>query len=149
MGSPKKFNAFRYALRSLWHYRRVNLAVLLGVLVATAVLTGALIVGDSVRGSLRRLTIERLGQIDQILLADHFFHQDLVARTRQRQPELAGYSGAKRSFCCHKPAWSMPRRTTRYIAPTKSRSSAATTRSGTWANKQDIRGLFPRGDKSC
>ena len=41
--------------RSLIHFWRINLAVLLGAAVATAVLTGALLVGDSVRGSLRRL----------------------------------------------------------------------------------------------
>ena len=46
MFSPASFNDRRYALRSLWHYRRVNLAVALGIVAATAVLTGALIVGD-------------------------------------------------------------------------------------------------------
>lgn len=120
MGSPEKFSAFRYTLQSLWHYRRVNLAVLLGVLVATAVLTGALVVGDSVRGSLRRLTVERLGRIDQILLADHYFREDLAVRTRERQPELAGYMSTNRSFCCRKPAWNMRQRAMTCIAPTKS-----------------------------
>ena len=88
MSSPSSFNGLRYALQSLWHYRRVNLAVLLGIVVATAVLTGALIVGDSVRGSLRRLTVERLGRIDQILLADHFFAPDLF-RTTPTQPQVS------------------------------------------------------------
>ena len=37
--------------RSLFHFWRMNLAVLLAVSVATAVLTGALLVGDSVSGS--------------------------------------------------------------------------------------------------
>ena len=46
--------------RSLIHFRWINLAVLLGAGVATAVLTGALLVGDSVRGSLRDLALERL-----------------------------------------------------------------------------------------
>ena len=41
----------------------------LGVAVATAVLTGALLVGDSVRGSLRDLTLQRLGRIDSALVA--------------------------------------------------------------------------------
>ena len=40
-------------LRGLKHYWKMNLAVLLAAAVNTAVLTGALIVGDSVRGSLR------------------------------------------------------------------------------------------------
>ena len=51
-------------IQSITHYWRINLAVLLAAAVATAVLTGALLVGDSVRGSLRDLTLERLGNID-------------------------------------------------------------------------------------
>ncbi|MDZ7362202.1 MAG: FtsX-like permease family protein [candidate division KSB1 bacterium] len=65
--------------RSLIYYWRINLAVVMGAAVATAVLTGALLVGDSVRGSLRDLTLERLGQIDDALVADRFFRQDLAA----------------------------------------------------------------------
>ena len=50
-------------LRALTYYWRINLAVTAGAAVAAAVLTGALLVGDSVRGSLRGLTLERLGRI--------------------------------------------------------------------------------------
>lgn len=46
--------------------------------VATAVLTGALLVGDSVRGSLRDLTLDRLGKIDFALVTRKFFREDLV-----------------------------------------------------------------------
>ena len=45
-------------LRNLIFFWRMNLAVTLGAAVAAAVLTGALLVGDSVRGSLRELTLE-------------------------------------------------------------------------------------------
>ena len=65
--------------RSLIHYRRLHLAVLLASAVATAVLTGALLVGDSVRGSLRDLTLERLGKIDHALVAQRFFREELSA----------------------------------------------------------------------
>ena len=41
--------------RNLIHYWRTNLAVVLGVATAVAVLAGALLVGDSVRASLRDL----------------------------------------------------------------------------------------------
>ncbi len=68
--------------RTLTHYWRMNLAVAAGAAVASAVLTGALLVGDSVRGSLRQLTLERLGAIDQALSGQRFFRQELV-------PELA------------------------------------------------------------
>jgi hypothetical protein len=66
-------DAWQFILASLRHYRRIHLAVALGVAVATAVLTGALLVGDSVRGSLRDLTLERLGRIDSAIVAVHPF----------------------------------------------------------------------------
>lgn len=65
-------------LRSLRFFWRTNAAVSLGVAAATAVLTGALLVGDSVRGSLRALTLDRLGTIDDVLIADRFFREQLA-----------------------------------------------------------------------
>jgi len=56
----------------------MHLVVALGVAAATAVLVGALLVGDSVRGSLRHLTLDRLGTIDEVLVVDRFFRQELV-----------------------------------------------------------------------
>ncbi|HEX5719453.1 MAG TPA: FtsX-like permease family protein [Thermoanaerobaculia bacterium] len=67
------------ALRSLTHFRKASLAVALGAAVASTVLTGALLTGDSVRGSLRDLTLERLGGIDQALVASRFFREELAA----------------------------------------------------------------------
>ena len=67
-------------LRGLVHFWRVHLAVVLACAVATAVLTGALIVGDSVKGSLRQLTLERLGEIDHSLVSRTFFRQALAER---------------------------------------------------------------------
>ena len=64
--------------RSLNHFWRINLAVVLGAAVATAVLTGALLVGDSVRGSLRDLTLDRLGKIDYALVTHKYFREDLL-----------------------------------------------------------------------
>ncbi len=64
--------------RSLKHYRRANLAVVLCCAVAAAVLSGALVVGDSVRGSLHDLTLERLGAIDVAVRAPTFFTTDLA-----------------------------------------------------------------------
>lgn len=55
----------------------MNLAVALGVAVSTAVLAGVLLVGDSVRGSLRQLTLDRLGKVDEVLLTDRFFNAAL------------------------------------------------------------------------
>lgn len=77
------------ALRSLTHFRKASLAVALGAAVATAVLTGALLTGDSVRGSLRDLTLERLGGVDLALVAEHFFREDLASDLERRGAEAA------------------------------------------------------------
>lgn len=73
---------WQLAIQSLRYYWRTNLAVALGVAAATAVLTGALIVGDSMRQSLRALTIERLGRIDEMLVADGFFREQLATELK-------------------------------------------------------------------
>jgi putative ABC transport system permease protein len=52
---------WKLAVRSLWFHWRSHLTVLLGATLATAILVGALAVGDSVRGSLRSLALMRLG----------------------------------------------------------------------------------------
>ena len=80
-------NRWQIAIKSLFYFRRTNLAIALGVAAATAVLTGALIVGDSMRYSLRELTLERLGMIDELLLSDGFFDQSL-AETLQETAEF-------------------------------------------------------------
>lgn len=54
--------------RNLRHHRRGNFAVLLGVAVGTAVLVGALLVGDSLRGSLRERVLDRLGGVEQAVV---------------------------------------------------------------------------------
>ncbi|MGI9471679.1 MAG: ABC transporter permease, partial [Rubripirellula sp.] len=58
------------------HSWRVSLAVALGVATATAVIVGALLVGDSMRGSLRELTVERLGKTDSAVIPGAFFTLD-------------------------------------------------------------------------
>ena len=68
----------RLLLRNLLFHWRGNTAVLLGVVVGAAVLTGALLVGDSLRGSLRDLALRRLGWVDQTLVAPRFFRQEIA-----------------------------------------------------------------------
>jgi putative ABC transport system permease protein len=60
-----------------WHWR-TNLAVIAGVAVTSAVLGGALLVGESVRASLRRLATERLGATEVVLSSANFFREDLA-----------------------------------------------------------------------
>ena len=64
--------------RNLAHYWRTNTAVVLGVATAVAVLSGALLVGDSVRGSLRDLVLQRLGNTDHAILSTSFFREQLA-----------------------------------------------------------------------
>jgi putative ABC transport system permease protein len=66
---------FHLLLRNLLHHWRGNLAVFLGVVVGAAVLTGALLVGDSLRGSLSDLAWSRLFWIDDALIGGRFFRE--------------------------------------------------------------------------
>jgi len=64
---------WRLARQSLGFYWRTNLGVLLTVVVSTAVLTGALVVGDSVRHSLRMMVEARLGRTQLALVPQNRF----------------------------------------------------------------------------
>src|SRR5258705_3043107 len=65
-------------LRGLSYYGRSNVAVVVGVATAVAVLAGALLVGDSVRGSLRGLVLQRLGRTDRAVVSSGFFREALA-----------------------------------------------------------------------
>jgi len=83
-------------LRSLAYHRGIHLAVALGVAVGAAALTGALLVGDSVRGSLRDLTLDRLGGIDHALVADRYVREELASAIGgQAAPVILIRSGAE------------------------------------------------------
>ncbi len=71
-------SGFRLIFASLRHHWRVQAAVACGVAAATAVVCGALLVGDSMRGSLRRLTLDRLGRVELALATDRFFRAELA-----------------------------------------------------------------------
>jgi ABC-type antimicrobial peptide transport system permease subunit len=58
----------------------MHLATLAGVVAGAAVLTGALVVGDSMRGSLRDQALSRLGPVDCALVGSRFFEDSLAAR---------------------------------------------------------------------
>jgi ABC-type lipoprotein release transport system permease subunit len=70
----------RLVARALVHYWRTNLAVVAGIATAVTVLAGALLVGDSVRGSLRQLVLDRLGRTDYVVTtASGFFREQLAS----------------------------------------------------------------------
>jgi hypothetical protein len=65
-------------LRNLLYHWRGNFAVFLGITLGSAVLTGALLVGDSLRGSLKALTLDQLGWVDEAMLPGRFFRAELA-----------------------------------------------------------------------
>ena len=70
---------FHYIIKSLWFFRKQHLAVLAGTLISTAVLTGALIVGDSIKYSLQKTVDARLGNVKFAMqTGDRFVSSDLA-----------------------------------------------------------------------
>src|SRR5207237_1237768 len=77
-GAP--MNRTEFIVRNLRYHLRGNLAVLLGAAVGAAVLTGALLVGDSLRGSLRDRTERQLGKVDAVLIGSRFLRSELAGQ---------------------------------------------------------------------
>ena len=75
--------------RSLSYYWHTNLVVVLGVAVAVSVLAGALLIGESVRGSLRDLSTRRLGKTDDLISSANFFREQLAADLGTTCPLIA------------------------------------------------------------
>ena len=68
-------------LNSFRFYARSHVGTLLGVAVGAMVLVGAMLVGESVRGSLRDMAAARLGQVQLALPSgDRLFRADLAKR---------------------------------------------------------------------
>ncbi len=71
---------YQYICKTFAHYFGRNLLVASGVAVSVAVLTGALIIGDSVRFSLEQTTHIRLGKISHVItVTDRFFRSGLAS----------------------------------------------------------------------
>src|SRR5437667_6994559 len=68
----------RLTWSSLRYFRAAHAAVALGVVVGTATLTGALFVGDSMRGSLREAALKQLGKVQYAMIAPHFVRHALA-----------------------------------------------------------------------
>jgi ABC-type lipoprotein release transport system permease subunit len=80
----------RLIARNLLHYWRTSAVVVAGVAAAVAVLAGALLVGHSVRASLRELLSERIGAADYAIAADRFFRGDLARDLAADAPSNGG-----------------------------------------------------------
>ncbi len=78
-------NLSTLARRSLFYHARSHLGAVLGSAVAAAVLIGALVVGDSVRGSLRQMALARLGKVDFALASNDRLFTTGLATNLHRQ----------------------------------------------------------------
>ena len=79
-------------LSSFRFYARSHTGTLLGVAVGAMVLVGALLVGESVRGSLRGMAEDRLGRVELALPSnDRLFRAELAA---QLQSDLGADTAA-------------------------------------------------------
>ncbi len=76
----------RLIKRSLAYYWQTNLVVVLGVAIAVSVLAGALLIGESVRGSLRDLSERRLGKTGELISSAGFFREQLAADLAHDSP---------------------------------------------------------------
>jgi len=82
-------NRIRLIICSLRYYRWPYLAIFAGVVLSTAVLTGALILGDSARHSLRHLAEIRLGKTRfAINPGERLFRQELAGDLSERTGSL-------------------------------------------------------------
>jgi putative ABC transport system permease protein len=67
--------------RSFFHYFRANISAAAGIAIATAVITGALITGDSLSYSLKKAVTMRLGQVTHSITAgERLFTAGLASR---------------------------------------------------------------------
>ncbi len=74
-------NQTKFIIKSLRYFSKQHIAVFLATLISSAVLTGALIVGDSVKYSLNNLVNKRLGNIEYALLTgDRFVRSQLAIK---------------------------------------------------------------------
>ncbi|WP_176159267.1 ABC transporter permease [Prosthecobacter debontii] len=79
---------FSFVLSSARHYWRGHLGLLLGAFLASAILSGSLLVGDSVRASLRRVAELRLGRIHAGVLGGDRWFTESLAEQAQAAPAI-------------------------------------------------------------
>ncbi len=78
-------NLTRLVIRDFFHYRKAFLAILAGIFISTAVLTGAVVLGDSVKYRLERFAADRLGKIRYAMHpGGRYFRQALAAGIRSK-----------------------------------------------------------------
>ncbi len=81
-------------LTSARHYWRGHLGLLFGAFLASAILSGSLFVGDSVRASLRSVAAFRLGQIQAGVLGGDRWFTEKLARESKSVPVILAVGSA-------------------------------------------------------
>jgi ABC-type lipoprotein release transport system permease subunit len=82
-----------YILKSFFHYLKANMLVALGVAISTMVLTGSLIIGDSVRYSLEQSTFYRLGETTHLVaVKERYFRQEMASEMESVNAEIQAAS---------------------------------------------------------
>lgn len=80
----------KFIFRSLWYFKKKHLTILLGTALSTAILTGALITGDSVNYSLNQIVEKRLGGTDFALMTgDRYVRNELAEAIEQKLNAVA------------------------------------------------------------
>ncbi|MFC1560887.1 FtsX-like permease family protein [Candidatus Latescibacterota bacterium] len=78
-------NISKLIFRSIVFYWRTHVWVILGTMVSTAILVGALIIGDSIRHSLQQIVSDRLGKTQFVLSSgNRFFHTQTSERLSEK-----------------------------------------------------------------
>ena len=79
----------RLALCGLRYHRRAHAGLLIGVMLASTILTGAMLVGDSINQSLRDIASARLGRVAYAMRwGNRFFEQRLASRIQEKDARL-------------------------------------------------------------
>ncbi len=84
----------RLALRNMIRRPRETTLVIFGSLLATALITGSAVIGDTLTASIRRSAFTQLGPIDEIAVASGFDSGKLVAEKLPAIAALDGVDGA-------------------------------------------------------
>lgn len=77
-----------FILSSARHYGRAHLGLLFGAFLASAILSGSLLVGDSVKASLRRVAELRLGQVHAGIIGGDRWVTEKLARETKSVPMI-------------------------------------------------------------
>ncbi len=78
------FSLGQFVVNTARFHLKGNLAVLMGIVIATASLTGALLVGDSLRGSLADTVKNKLIWVNEAVLAQRFFNEQIVVKLGEK-----------------------------------------------------------------